>query len=782
MTQTQPTPPPHEDEGEKLVLNSPEEAKTPRDFLLWAGVIVLTVMTAFSPALHGKFLWDDDRHVEQNRGLRDAGGLVNIWTGHWRYLLAGPDERPKLRVFTPQYYPVTHTSFWIEAQLLQALGKPLTPTLFHVTNMLLHAAGAILLWFILRELAVPGAWVAAAVWALHPMQAESVAWISERKNVLAGAFVFASILVYLRRYNLPALAVDPGDGKALTPQPARATPDWYVDPLYWLAFGLFLLALLSKTVTSSMPAVVLLLIWWKRGRLDWRRDVVPLLPFFVIGFILAMFTSWIERRYVGASGADWALSPVQRILVAGNAIWFYAGKLLVPLKLTFFYPKWNLDPSNAGLWLAVIGAVAMPVVLFLLRHRIGRGPLVAWLIFCGVLVPALGFFNIYPLRYSYVADHFQYLAAPALIALIVAALARLIRRGGPGAAPAGYAVAGLALVVLAGLSFVQAGIYDSHLTLWRDTSAKNPNNPSVRYNHGVALFGAVDEVPIDQQDQIVTLLDQAAGEFEAATRLDPNHDRAWTMWGQVLLEKHDAKQAIEKFDKALSVRPDSVDALSGRGQAFFQLKDWNSALSAYQDALKSAVEKKGTGAVAPIKAATIYQMLGKIHDQTGNTAAAREAFAQAVQVAPGTAVIHYDYGTLLAKLGDPASTQPATTQAGATQPAPPAPATQARVGTLIPATPDQVNAAFQFGAAIEAAPDFIDARISLAELMLKVGNLAGAQTQLVAAARIDAGYPRLMEAAKKFDAAFRAIEASTRPATTQASEDRVIAPTTRRGD
>ena len=184
--------------GEQLILNAPDESKSPKEFLLWSAVILIATLTAYSPALNGKFLWDDDRHVENNRDLRDANGLANIWTGHLRYLLASPQERPRVRFYTPQYYPLTHTTYWFEYQLSAATPDDINTTVFHATNIILHAAGAILLWFILRELSVPGAWVAAAIFALHPVEVESVAWISERKNVLAGVFFFGCILAYLK--------------------------------------------------------------------------------------------------------------------------------------------------------------------------------------------------------------------------------------------------------------------------------------------------------------------------------------------------------------------------------------------------------------------------------------------------------------------------------------------------------------------------------------------------------------------------------------------------------
>ncbi len=150
------------------------------------------------------------------------------------------------------------------------------------------------------------------------------------------------------------------------------------------------------------------------------------LPFFVAGAALALVTSWLERTHVGASGPDWALSVLDRCLIAGRALWFYAGKLLWPANLTFIYPRWQVDPGVWWQWLFPLMAVAMVTILWSLRERIGRGPLVAVLFFAGTLFPALGFANVYPMRYSFVADHFQYLASAGLIALAAAGLTKIL--------------------------------------------------------------------------------------------------------------------------------------------------------------------------------------------------------------------------------------------------------------------------------------------------------------------------------------------------------------------
>jgi protein O-mannosyl-transferase len=446
-----------EDQGEQLVLTSPEDARSPKEMALWAGVILLVALTVYGPALRGDFLWDDDRHVSANRNLRDFNGLVDIWT--------------KLGIpagGTVQYYPLTHTTFWLEYQLSGARPGEIGTTVFHVTNVVLHVIGAILLWLVLRELKVPGSWVAATIWALHPLQVESVAWISERKNVLAGVFFFGAILAYLRS----------GFGLERRGDPAEEATRGPAHPgLYWLSLALFACALLSKTVTVSVPAVVLLLLWWKRGRLT-VKDFAATAPFFLLGFGMAALTAWMERTQVGARGPEWdAITASQRVLIAGRAIWFYIEKNLWPAGLSFIYPRWNMAAANAMWWFYPAAVVIVAAVLFALRRWIGRGPVVAFSIFCGVLVPALGFFDFYPMRYSFVADHFQYLASPALIALVVAAAAVALRKLAPRATAAPYVLAGIVLVVLSTLTLLQARVYAGPLLLWDDAIKKNPAPP-----------------------------------------------------------------------------------------------------------------------------------------------------------------------------------------------------------------------------------------------------------------------------------------------------------------
>jgi protein O-mannosyl-transferase len=337
----------------------------------WLGLLLLAViLLAYQPVWHAGFVWDDDNYVTKNRTLHDLSGLRQIWF----------DTKA-----TPQYYPLVYTTFWVEYHVWK-----LNPLGYHIVNELLHALGAILLWRVLKRLELPGAWLAAAIFALHPVNVESVAWITERKNVLSGVFFFAAAWAYLR------FAGETGSQKRRR--------GWWLAGLL-----LFVCALLSKTAACSLPVVLLLARWWKQKRLEWG-DVLPLVPFFVVGLGLGLQTAWLEKHHVGAGGAEWSASFAERWLIAGRALWFYAGKLFWPVNLTFVYPRWQLDVGIWWQWLFPAGALATVATLWFGRKKFGGGPLAAILIFASTLFPILGFLNVYYMRYSFVADHFQYFA------------------------------------------------------------------------------------------------------------------------------------------------------------------------------------------------------------------------------------------------------------------------------------------------------------------------------------------------------------------------------------
>ena len=354
---------------------------SPQLWLLFAGLVLLT-LAVYYPAWHGGMLWDDDAHITRV-DLRSLSGLWRIWFD------VGA---------TQQYYPAAHSAFWVFYQLWgdNTLG-------YHLANIVLHASSAFLVAVILRRLAIPGAVLAALIFAVHPVNVESVAWMTELKNTLSGVCYLGAALMYLR--------FDESRDRR-----------WYA-----LAAGLFVLALFSKTVTATLPAALLVIFWWQRGRIRWREDVVPLLPFFAIGVAGGLLTAWVERAQIGAEGPAFQFTFVERCLIAGRAFWFYLGKLVWPTDLMFIYPRWQVSQQVVWQYAYPIALVALVAALWWYRTR-SRAPLAAVLFFAGTLFPALGFFNVYPFIYSFVADHFQYLASLGIIVLASAAAATLAAR------------------------------------------------------------------------------------------------------------------------------------------------------------------------------------------------------------------------------------------------------------------------------------------------------------------------------------------------------------------
>ena len=454
-----------------------------KETALWAALIVVMTFVAYVPALQGGFVWDDDAYVTRNATLRDLEGLRRIWLEPTSF---------------PQYYPLVFTTFWLEYHLWG-----LDPFGFHVTNVLLHASSAVLLWLLLRRLGVPGAWLAAAIFALHPVEAESVAWVTERKNVLSGLFYLAAFHAYWSF----------ADGEAPA-HPASRRNRW---AMYAASVLLFACALLAKTVTGSLPAALLLASCWKRGRVR-AREVLALVPLVLVGVASGLNTAWMEKHVVGAQGTEWTLTFVERCCIAGRALWFYAAKIVWPYPLTFVYPRWHVDPSVWWQVLLPVAAVAVVVALWCLRRRIGRGPLAATLFFAGTLFPALGFFDFYPMRYSFVADHFQYLASIGLVTLLAALATRVAGRQ----REVGSVAAAVLLVTLGAFTWRQGAIYANLETLWRDTVAKNPDAALAHNNLGLILDG---------RDRV----DEAVAHYREALRLKPDFVEAQSNMGLALI-------------------------------------------------------------------------------------------------------------------------------------------------------------------------------------------------------------------------------------------------------
>lgn len=545
------------------------------------GLFVLTLL-AYLPALGNGFVWDDDDYVTANPTLRSLAGLARIW------LEPGA---------VPQYYPLTFTTLWLNYQI-----GGVAPFGYHLVNVLLHATGAVLLWRVLRALSVPGALVAAALFAVHPVHVESVAWATERKNTLSGVLYLGSMLAYLRFAGIAAVPprARAGSGARLHRAGAGSTAIWA------LALVLFLLGLLAKTVVCTLPAALVLLLWWQRGRLV-ARDLAWLAPFFVLGAALALVTVRMESSHVGAVGRDWDLSLIERTLIAGRAVWFYLGKLAWPSPLIFVYPRWTIDAAAAWQYLFPLAAAGAALALWLARKWIGTGPLVAWLLFVVTLGPALGFVDVFPMRYSFVADHFQYLASIAPLALAAGAATVAARRGGVVLQRAAIAVALLTIGACAVLTARQTRTYADLRTLWTDTLAKNPGAWMAHNNLGLLLFGegrtdeamahyraAIDVKPDDAFARnnlgraLASLgrLEEARVTLVEAVRLEPGNAEAWSNLGNVHAAAARYDAALDAYRHAIAVRPSFADAYGNLGNVLLLTGRRDEAIAAYERALQ----------------------------------------------------------------------------------------------------------------------------------------------------------------------------------------------------
>ncbi len=560
-----------------------------RDLATWAAIFFAALL-AYWPALRGGLLWDDDAHVT-SPALQSLHGLWRIW-----FQLGA----------TQQYYPLLHSVFWIEHRFWgdAVLG-------YHLANLTQHAVSACLVVLIVRRFKLPGAWLAGCIFALHPVCVEAVAWISEQKSTLSGVFYLASALAYLH----------------FDRSRRRSHYLW--------ALGLFFLALLSKTVTATLPAALLVVFWWQRGRVDWRCDVRPLLPWFALGVSAGFFTAWVERTYIGAEGASYELTLVQHVLLAGRILWFYAGKIVWPSNLIFSYPHWQVDPAVWWQSLYPLGVLALVAGLLALAQRpdggARRGPLAGLLIFGGTLFPVLGFLHVFPFKYSYVADHFQYLASLGIIvpgACLLTQSMRWISSSRTAGSTAGVVL----LAVLSLLTWRQSALYRDSETLDRATLARNPDSWMTHNNLGIALA------------QTPGRLTEAVAEFQATLRIYPDHAKAHMNLGNAFSQMPDRlPDAITEYQTALRLQPGLWPAHHNLGIALLQMPDrLPDAITEFQAALR----------LQPDDAQT-HQFLAYALAQTpGRLPDAIAEYQAALRIHPDDPEIHMSLGNALASLPD----------------------------------------------------------------------------------------------------------------------------------
>jgi len=547
----------------------------------WFFCLVLAVVTmlAYHPAWHGGVLWDDDAHIGGPE-LRTLDGLRRIWFV------------PRT---TQQYYPLLHTSYWLQQKLW---GDSITG--YHIVNLLLHIVCVVLVLRIVRFLRIPGAELAATIFALHPVNVETVAWIAERKNTLSGVFALAATLWYLR----------------FDENRSRRS--------YVLAFGLFLLGLLSKTAIVTLPLALLVIFWWKRGAISWRHNVVPLIPFFFFSAAAGLMTRWVEYGNIGYRARMLDLSLLDRCLIAGRAFWFYLWKLLWPSNLMFVYPRWEISAAVPWQYIFPLAVLVLLGILWSLR-RWSRTPLAGVLVYMVLLLPSLGFANIYFFLYSFVADHWQYLACLGIITPCASGIVLLMTR-----LKSGYAwlQPGVTLViggVLFLLTWQQSRMYNNAETLYRTTIAHNPAC-WLAYDQFVDILYQANRIP------------EAMNLFKDELRIKPAV--AHYSLGNALLRKGRTSEAIDQFTEALRINPDYAEAHNNLGYALLVTGRTSAAIEQCKEALR----------IDPTYAHA-HNNLGNALAQTGRASEAIDHYKQTLRMNPNSADAHSNLGAALAQMG-----------------------------------------------------------------------------------------------------------------------------------
>ena len=530
-------------------------------------VLCLLVAVSYFPATMAGFVLDDN-------ALTDARP-VRTWDGIWHIWF----QPGSLKQSEGHYWPVLYSTFWLEHKLWG-----FAPAGYHTVNLLLHSGVTLLLWRLLRRLAVPGAWVAAAVFAVHPLHVESVAWVIGRKDLLAALLYLSAVLGYIRFVE---------DGR------------W---GRYLLALPLFVLSLLSKSVVVTLPASLLIWHWWKQGRVT-RTDVARVAPFVLVGLGVTV-TDWMF--YKSLENVSFDYSWIERVQIAAHALWFYVGKLVWPTELAIIYPHWYVSAGDPLAWGYILAAGGVAAALWASRRRIGRGPLAGALFFAVTLSPTLGFVDYGYMRFSFVAERYQYLAGIGVIVTVVGTAAYGARRLSGARRTGVQAVVVAVLVVLGALSWQHSEIYQNKFTYYRHIIALNPearfahfglgNWYSDQGRHEEALaayhngYQAARKHPSDKDWVGFTLssigrasealgrFDQAEAYYRRALEINPRPATINNL-GAMWFKQQRYQDALILFQSAVSSSPGYAKGHSGVGVALYGLHRYEEALQSFERAL-----------------------------------------------------------------------------------------------------------------------------------------------------------------------------------------------------
>ena len=747
-----------------------------RSNFAWAALLVVATLAAYFPLTHAGFVWDDDSILTRNPLIKASDGLWRIW----------------FTTDAPDYWPITYTSLWCEWRLWRD-----SATGYHATNLLLHLLEVFLVWRLLARLKIPGARWGALLFAVHPMNVESVAWIAQRKNLTAMLFLLLSLECFIK-----ADIERPSSGGALFPP---GTKRWYL-----LAFVGFVAAMLGKGSVIILPGILVLLIAYHR-RLTWS-DALRLAPFAVAAGLLTFVNIWFQ--FHGSGEVVRHDGFVARLLGAGAALWFYLGKALAPLDLAFVYPRWEIQSADLLWWFPLFAAITLTIGLGQLRSRGARPLLYAWLFFIVALFPALGFADIYFMRYSLVADHYAHVALLGVTAAVAAVWTRWHSGLPPRLVRVSLACAGFVVAVFGVLTFRQSSNYRDSETLWRATLERNPrcwlaltilgntltdrgNAPGglayqeralrlrpeafeVQYNFGhtlAALGRPADAMPYFERATALRSTDATAhyalgkayhttgdrsgaiAEYHRALVLDPRLGPAHNNLGIALVETGSAAAALSHFERAAKLDPNSAEPHYNAAHTLHASGQLDRAVAEYQAALRLKPDYFEA-----------EHNLGLALATRGAFAEAAEHDRRAIALRPNDANAHAQLGAALLALERTSDAIAEFREAARLNPTDAGAA--ANLGLALAKNGEHDEAIRQYGAALRLQPKAPDVCCNLASSLLALNRVADATTQLERAVELN---PNLAEAHYNLALIARAL-GKTREATRHYERARTLRP------
>lgn len=468
------------------------------------GLVLLSVLP-YVPAVHGEFLWDDhELYISNNPLLKNPAGWYRAW----------------VTTDTADYLPLTYTLFWCEWQLFGD-----NPFGYHVVNIVLHSMCVLFLWRILVCLKLRGAWVAAAIFAVHPVNVEAVAWISQAKALLATLFGFASLLAFLNDRSNSS------------------------NKRYLLSLFFFALSLAAKPTFIAMPFILFVFDWW-RGTSPLQLTARRSLPYFAIALIFGLVGLWFHEVKVIGDDIVRDQSILERTLTAGIAVWFYIFKAVLPVNLMFVYPRWEVPADSVWMWVPIGSLVLATGILAWIQRDWSYGLLAALFFFVFSMGPILGFLDVYYWKYSFVADHYQYQSLPAVIVPIVVLAAYLVDRVFLRKSEVIFCLSVALLGVLIGLSVRQASLFQTQERVWRDTLSRNESAMLAYNNLGLVLL---EQHRFDEAKEVLIL---GVSACPTSSELLHNLGNVYLRISEDAPPKQSGyfiQKAIESFDQALKL-------------------------------------------------------------------------------------------------------------------------------------------------------------------------------------------------------------------------------------